>query len=274
MLSMFSMNSMSNMNNTSAMRGKLLFNVGKPDYNELAHYSDEFQLYPRGVELSKLERTTHPNSIIHSVVSDVGLWREFPPVEGISKTIEFAERIGTTNVLFHLPSNEDELAHFNDGLEIVKLLDYSIHFEVPRAARITKEEILMMIERVAKLGYHFVPDSAHLHANGFSFDEVAHLIKRFDKSIHFVHLNGNAANVGEKDNHCPVFSPSNNINWIDEFISLLSNPNRIFIYEGNTDSDEFRQSGLPYEISTYERWNDFAKSYGFTISPYSSMLSY
>ena len=256
------------------MKPSLIFNIGKPDYRELARYGGEFQLYPSDLDLREMSYTSHPKSIIHSVVREVGIWREFPIIEGIGRTVEFAEMIGTKNILFHLPSNESEYRYFKEGLEIVDLLDYDIHFEIPRVDGISKREVLSMIKTVVKKGYKFVPDSAHLHANGFTFEEVKNLLRKYEKSIEYIHLNGNASRVGEKDNHCPVFSRFNTIEWIYDFTELISKSGKTVVYEGNTDADKYKQICIPYEISTYEKWGDFAARYGFEISPYSPMFSY
>jgi len=102
-------------------------------------------------------------------------------------------------------------------------------------------------------GFHFVPDTAHLHANGCNTNDMIRIIEKYKHKIQYIHLNGNKQAMFRSDNHVPIFSVENKINnweFLSEYISKL---NKICIAE------------ITKEGCSWKDWEDYAKKYKFEL---------
>jgi endonuclease IV len=178
--------------------------------------------------------------------------------------IKLAKRIRTNDILIHGPSNTNEFKNFVTGLELIKSTveseNYkgSIHIEIPCFSKELLESMSNKfkfceeyLDTISKFNFGIVFDTAHTFNNGLTNEEVIKLMKKYNKYVTWVHLNGNIRPPSTSDNHCPMFDPKNLIPDYIQFCSDIAKLNKKCISE--TIHKE------------YKDWEDFCKQTNFKL---------
>jgi endonuclease IV len=179
---------------------------------------------------------------------------------------KLAERIGTHDILIHLPESPAEYDNLAKGFEIIDhaLISrgISVHFEIPAwtkamHTRFTNidQYLTPIMEVLTKMRANIVFDTAHLHSIGLSAAAMIILIEKYKRFVKYIHLNGNCKPMRARDMHVPIFSDNNLIADWEALVSYLVAGNYICIAEsGNIGA-------------SYAEWRAFAQTYEFTILP-------
>jgi len=110
---------------------------------------------------------------------------------------------------------------------------------------------------IIEYGFEIVIDTAHLHSNGLTSEQMVKLLDEFKHKYTFVHLNGNARDMFKKDKHT-IFNEIGNIPGFETnkiknseiLLQYLGKANTICISEQKCDSIE--------HFTNYEK-------YGFNV---------
>ena len=137
---------------------------------------------------------------------------------------------------FMKPSNESTYEH--------PLMEYLSHF-IDEAKKLMNDKI------------KFVPDTAHMFANGCdSISDFKQIFEKYDDIIEYVHLNGNINYMHKMDKHCPIFSEYNRIKCWEDLSKYISTRGKICISE------------ITKITSDWEHWEQFANEYGFKLNTF------
>ena len=198
--------------------------------------------------------------------------------------LELAKKIGFSNVLVHGPESMKEWTLLEPSLQILheleqRVKDPTVIIEMPafkgnfinelkglmardesyekkKPEEITvKDYISYYFDHIVSHNFDIVLDTAHLHANGCTVDDMLFLFKRYEKSMKIVHLNGNKNKMYTSDAHCPMFSERNTIKDVDKLMRYLSSTSLVLITENATEGAEYKQ------------WQQFAEKYKLKIIP-------
>lgn len=272
----------------------LSFNVsvsGK-NKNELTKLNDyPFQIMPSGTSrlstnvISQFPQLNNNKILIHVsyITRPFALYesqkQEFMVRCNLDYYGRLAERLGTKNILIHLPSNINEMKYFDIGIntiidELIKKHNINVHLEVPvfsselrKHLDIDKDnayDILINIidayfEQIPKQYKRFfklTPDTAHLYSNGVDGSEIVKFMKYYDDIIEFVHLNGNKNTIFTSDRHVPIYMENNKIKDVDKIMTYLSKTDFYIITENSTTK------------GTYKEWTKFCEKYNIKIVPF------
>lgn len=210
-------------------------------------------------------------------------------IRSIRSYIKLAQQLAVTNLLIHLPASKLETECFPFGLQRLfsTLLDAApdvklqLEIECPTkdlrlhlAKQLSKEELnenekpnvsrpftellkswFASIPEAYRPRIGFVPDTAHLHAAGFTAKQMVELIDELRPIIDFIHLNGNSKNMNQSDVHAAIFSPENRIAGWEELCRHIAGLGVVVIVEAS-DANEHH---------TYPDWVKFAEQFGFSI---------
>lgn len=198
--------------------------------------------------------------------------------------LELAKKIGFSNVLVHGPESMKEWTLLEPSLQILRELeqrvkDPTVIIEMPafkgnfinelkilmardesyeknKQEEITvKDYISYYFDHIVSHKFEIVLDTAHLHSNGCTVDDMLFLFKRYEKNMKIVHLNGNKNKMYTSDAHCPMFSERNTIKDVDKLMQYLSSTDLILITENATEGAEYKQ------------WQQLAEKYKLKIIP-------
>jgi hypothetical protein len=246
----------------------ITFNFSVTHKAELSRYPEPFQVMPCTIQYLTQKMVDNyapgfnPNTIIHMsyVIKPFGNKLRVTK-EGSEKTNSelfteifrnyalLASKLGTKNILIHLPESETEFKNLNDGLHLIyeafKGLDVIIHFEQPSWSKdfqkyiriITRDPSNVQQHRPTEkmdlyyntyylnaclahiksifsvssnpLQFRLVLDTAHLFANGLNVEEMIQLLKMYNSHIDFIHLNGNLNEMYKSDSHVPIYLHQN-----------------------------------------------------------------
>ena len=197
--------------------------------------------------------------------------------------VKLARKLGTKNILIHMPSNENELNNLGVGFKVMydELISNGmiVHLEIASwskqlISKLTKDtqpkeyvtnfitKILSFMNTFAYNDFHIVIDTAHLHANGCDEDDMEYIIMKFKDKIKYIHFNGNINNKFTCDSHTAMFANNNKIkNWqkLSEFCAKL---NKICIAEITKTGSEWNE------------WVNYANEYGFKLVEYNNKYSF
>lgn len=262
----------------------LTFNASTEGKNkdEFPLIKEPFQIMPGGRSklssrlISQFPECQNKDIIIHAsyITRPFSEVSTFISRENLKHYLHLCERLGTKNMLIHLPTNVKEFSNFSLGLEmIIKILSINniiCHFEIAPLSKelrdyleINKEnaydKIIEFVEKLFsqipekfKTYFKFVPDTAHLFANGVSGENIINFIDKFKSKINYIHLNGCKSAQFAPDKHTPIYK-SNKIENVDEIMKYLVKNKFILITENST------------EKGTREEWVKFCEKYKIEI---------
>ena len=204
---------------------------------------------------------------------------------------KLADKLGTKNILIHMPSSLDEFKHLDYGLNIIneelirhgKILQFEItswsktlqnYFKLREAydedlkakgeyhthtTTTIQKYIDMLISRIEKIdGFKFqiVFDTAHLYSIGLDGHDMVLLMKPYIEfgMCTYVHLNGNTKPKFSTDTHTGIFGKDNKFIDTMHHISKYCSENKLICVIEST------QVGYSWEI--YEK---FAKTFNYRL---------
>lgn len=188
--------------------------------------------------------------------------------DSLRQYVKLAKRVGTKNILVHGPASESEWRNIALGMKVIydEIISAgcNIQIEMPAWTKDFPRDTITMYdyyniilgycEQFPKGSYYLVPDTAHLHANGFKTSiEFISFITHYSKYIEWIHLNGNMNVIGKTDKHCPIFSNASKLAEWDELSRELSKMGLKCVAE------------VTHEPATYAEWSKYANTYGFTL---------
>lgn len=300
-------------------------------------------------DVEKFIKSENSDILIHSSYITRPFGKGGPVTEmNLDNYVELGKRLGTKDILMHMPASKQEYEHFQIGLgmliDLVIKKGFNVHLEITAfakdlrsklelclaelpKAKLTKHmneivydscyvdkgrdeehkfpiEILMKtssdkeiemkingraldiskpetyqelsfkiisdyidelfgyIPAIYKKQFYFVPDTAHLYADGLDGKLQVKLMEKYNDRIKYVHLNGNLSPMMCKtDKHVPIYDERNQIKETDELSQYLSTSGFICITENSTVSGE------------YSEWDKYAVKYGFKLVPENKLFS-
>ena len=202
----------------------------------------------------------------------------------LSRYATLAKKLGTKNILIHLPFSENELEHLGIGFKIMKdeLIDkgITVHLEITAWCKSLlqslkaqqydpKEQVSNFITNVITYmnafppeSFYIVFDTAHMFSNGCEVDDMIYIMNKFRDKIRYIHLNGNLNPKYTSDAHAPLFSSKSKItNW-EKLAKYCASLGVICIAEVTKINAEWKD------------WERFAATNGFKLVGFNEMYSY
>lgn len=244
--------------------------------------------YPVGHNPSLL---LHMNYITR-IFSDKAIINDSTARFSLRQYVKLAKRLGTKNILIHLPYTATEWSNIEFGLQLIKdeIIDNDCiaHLEIPAWSKDlfalfdipiykNKEKanpvdyisdyfdvVLEYCNEFPPDSYKLVPDTAHMWSNGCTtFEHFKQLLIKYSPYIEYVHLNGNINPPFKMDSHVPIFDDGtyNKITCSKEIVELVAEMNVICVAEVTNYTLEWNQ------------WKDCAKDYDLDIVEYNSMYA-
>lgn len=316
----------------------LTFNASTTNRKQLSLIECPFQIMPGGrsaltsADVEKFIETNNPDILIHSSYITRPFGKAGPITEmNLENYVELGKRLGTEDILIHMPTSKQEYDNFQRGLgmliDLVIKKGFNVHLEITafakdlrsklelcleelpkgkltkrlneivhdlgrdkedklptemkingRALDISKpetyqelsfevisnyiDELFGYIPAIYKKQFYFVPDTAHLYADGLDGKLQVKLMEKYKDQIKYVHLNGNLSPMMCKtDKHVPIYDERNKIQETEELSQYLSSSGFICITENSTVSGE------------YSEWVKYATKYGFKLVPENKLFS-
>lgn len=316
----------------------LTFNASTTNRKQLSLIKCPFQIMPGGrsaltsADVEKFIETNNPDILIHSSYITRPFGKAGPITEmNLENYVELGKRLGTKDILIHMPTSKQEYDNFQRGLgmliDVVIKKGFNVHLEITafakdlrsklelcleelpkgkltkhlneivhdlgrdkedklptemkingRALDISKpetyqelsfeiisnyiDELFGYIPAIYKKQFYFVPDTAHLYADGLDGKLQVKLMEKYKDQIKYVHLNGNLSPMMCKtDKHVPIYDERNKIQETEELSQYLSSSGFICITENSTVSGE------------YSEWVKYATKYGFKLVPENKLFS-
>ena len=267
------------------------FNASTSNKEELASLKCPFQIMPGGRSSlsSKLIEEFKPmensNILIHSSYITRPFSSEISNITRINlrNYSTLAHKLGTKDILVHMPSSVMELTNFVNGLECInkEVVDNGCicHLETNPLSKdlfqymeITKknaydkydeyvEALWTSIPKKYQSHYRIVVDTAHLHANGLSTEDMLKFMTKWRKHIKYLHFNGNANAIFTRDLHVPMYMERNKLTDTDALAKYLVDEDLIGIAEDSTVK------------GSYDDWNKYCKKHGLKLVPKSDLFS-
>lgn len=274
------------------MNSIISFNASTSDKQKLYDLGDvPFQIMPGGrsslstSDISKFKEMKNENILIHSSY----ITRPFnSEISNITKVnlqnySVLAHKLGTQDILIHMPSSISELQSFAIGIEAInkyiienkcichletnpltKDLIQLLKIDKSNAFKIYNtytDTLWKSIPEKIRDKFRIVVDTAHLYANGLTIDQMIEYIEKWKKNIKYIHFNGNANSIFTRDLHVPMYSERNKFTDIEKLSNYVSKNKFILIAEDSTIK------------GTYDEWKNYCEKYGLEIVKYSEILS-
>lgn len=263
----------------------LTFNFSVANKKRLAEYKEPFQIMPatmnyiKDSDIEKYKGVNNDNIIIHlnyvtRMFSSNGLEKDSTIRYSLRQYAKLADKIGTKDILIHMPKSLQEWNNFILGYKIIhdELLskDYHIHFEITAWSKDLHEAFGKETDRVEVVKRYYdalfeaaksygdtrkiyvVIDTAHMFANGCDENTIIKIIKEYDNKIKYIHWNGNLNKMFSSDSHVPIFDTQSKMPY-DKISSYVSKINKICVCEITKDD------------APRSEWERYAKRYGFHL---------
>lgn len=255
------------------------FNASTVNKEELSKLNCPFQIMPGGrnslssKQIDEFIDMKNPNILIHSSYITRPFSSDITNITRINlrNYATLAHKLGTKDVLIHMPSSVMELTNFVNGLACInkELIDNGCicHLETnPLTKDLFKylsmnkdnafdkyenyvEAIWESIPKKYIKNYRIVVDTAHLHANGLNTEEMIRFMDKWKEQIKYVHFNGNANTIFTRDLHVPMYMNKNQLKEVNKLAEHLYKEKLIGIAEDSTVK------------GSYEGWVEFCEKY-------------
>lgn len=240
------------------------FNASTVNKTKLSKIVEPFQIMPGGrsslsnQQISDFIEMKNENILIHSSY----ITRPFSSVISNITRINLrnytvlAKKLGTKDILIHMPSSLNDLTNFTRGLECINkevidngcichletnplTKDLFKHLDMNKDNAYEKYEFYVeaLIESIPKKyadKYKIVVDTAHLHANGLTTDQMIMFMDKWKKHIKYVHFNGNDNGIFTRDLHVPMYMERNKLKDTDLLANYIVKHKLIGIAEDST----------------------------------------
>lgn len=196
--------------------------------------------------------------------------------------VKLANKLGTKDILIHLPESINELYNLQSGIQVIKeeIINQgcTVHLEIPSWSHDLLQAIKNMsgsddpieytnyyfttildeLTALPVLTYYLVMDTAHLFANGCGGKQIIKIIDRHIDLIKYIHFNGNINVMFKSDIHVQMFSPKNKITDWNLLSTYCSGAGKVCVAE-NTK-----------QHVTWDEWMRFADEYNFELVPFNA----
>lgn len=267
------------------------FNATTTNNEELSKLTCPFQIMPGGrsslstQQISKFIEMKNNNILIHASYITRPFSSDISNITRINlrNYTVLAKKLGTKDILIHMPSSVMEVSNFTNGLACInkEVIDNDCicHLETnPLTKDLFKyldmnkdnayemyndyvESLWSAIPSKYRSKYRIVVDTAHLHANGLTTDEMIKFLDRWRAHIKYVHFNGNNNGIFTRDLHVPMYMPKNQIKDTDKLAKYMAKEKLIGIAEDSTIKGD------------YDSWKEFCDKYKLELVPYSDLFS-
>lgn len=265
----------------------LTFNMSVKDRQAVVQNTDPFQIMPATRNymtdniINSYPQGSNNQIIIHmNYITRVFSSRSYEngsrERQSLRQYAKLADKLGTKNILIHLPETTNEWYNLSLGLSVIhdELLNYTVHLEIPAFSRdfiahlgLTLENSLdtvdkyiqQIIETINKdnstrFKFKIVFDTAHLYANGLTSSDMMSIMDKYKEYIEYIHLNGNLNYMLSPDSHTHIFSDKNKMADIETLSNYISNLGVICVAE-------VTKIGV-----SFEEWRKYADKYNFRLS--------
>ena len=264
----------------------LTFNFSVGNKSKLVGYTEPYQIMPATInyikdsDIERYKNISNPKILIHlnyitPMFSTKGIEKGSSVRFSLRQYRHLADKIGTKNILVHMPKSLQEWNNFKMGFKIVydELLskDYMVHFEITSWSKDLHKEFgkdpdqrVQVVERyfdallneAKALGVNdhvrIVIDTAHMFANGCTEDNIIDVIQKYKSKIEYLHWNGNVRPMYATDSHAPIFSEESLMPY-DKVSKVVAPMGKICVCEITKEGEE------------YDKWEAYAKKYGFHL---------
>lgn len=277
----------------------LTFNLSVTDKDNIASVSEPFQMMPATrTIMSDKQIEAYKNAANDKIILHMNyVTRVFKPeaIEVESKEryslrqyVKLATKLGTRNILLHLPCSSSEMSNLGIGMKVMHdeiiRKNMILHLEIPSW---TKEyikdlglnasssevngteavidyltKVLKIIESFPKDSCFIVLDTAHMFANGCEADDMIKIVQKFRPFMRYLHLNGNVNYKFTSDSHVPMFSAKNKIKNFEGMCSAIASEGLICVAEVTKEGGEWKD------------WEEFAEKFGFRLVKFNERFCY
>lgn len=273
----------------------LSFNLSVSDKENVSTITEPFQIMPSTRNyLSDKTINSYPSCknehiLIHMnyitrIFRKDAIELNSPERKSLQQYVKLAKKLGTKNILIHMPSSKDEMYNLANGFKIIydELLkkDMIVHLEITAWCKNlmeemniykgdSKEYVSNFITKIINYmnifpsgKFYLVFDTAHLYSDGCEVDDMIYIMNKFKDMIKYVHLNGNINSKFTSDSHTPIFGSKNKIkNW-EKLSKFCASLNVVCIAE------------ITKYGTNWKNWEEFAKNNGFKLVTFNDKYSY
>ena len=277
----------------------LTFNLSVTDKDNIASVSEPFQMMPATrTIMSDKQIEAYKNAANDKIILHMNyVTRVFKPeaIEVESKEryslrqyVKLATKLGTRNILLHLPCSSSEMSNLGIGMKVMHdeiiRKNMILHLEIPSWTKEYIKElglntsnsegngteavidyltkVLKIIESFPKDSCFIVLDTAHMFANGCEADDMISIVRKFRQYMRYLHLNGNVNYKFTSDSHVPMFSAKNKIKNYEGMSSAIASEGLICVAEVTKEGGEWKD------------WEDFAEKFGFRLVKFNERFCY
>ena len=269
----------------------LSFNASTIDREALSKITNPYQILPGGrssfqaKDVATFIEGKNENVLIHSSYITRPFKEDISNVTRINlrNYAELAKRIGTKDILVHMPSNVLEYEEYAFGINAI--IEYVIkngcvcHLETNPLSRELQtflemnrenavsvytsytDSLLEIIPTKYRDYFYVCVDTAHLFANGFDGLSMIKYIDKYKHKVKYIHFNGNMNSMFTKDKHVPMYRLDNKIDNVDKLTSFCSSLKKILIVEDST------------EKGSYDDWKAFCDKYKIRLVAFNDVYS-
>ena len=277
----------------------LTFNLSVADKDNVASVSEPFQIMPAtrtiisDKQIDAYHNMTNTNIILHMnyitrVFKAEAIESNSKERYSLQQYVKLATKLGTKNILLHLPSSSSEMSNLGIGMKVmydeIIRKNMILHLEIPSwtkeyirdlhintsasetntTALVTEylTKVVKIIDSFPKDSCFIVLDTAHLFANGCEANDMIAIVTKFRPYMRYLHLNGNVNYKFTSDSHVPMFSGKNKIKNFDQLCTVIASANLICIAEVTKEGAEWKD------------WETFANSFGFKLVKFNKYYCY
>lgn len=273
----------------------LTFNLSVVDKKNITSINEPFQIMPStrnmlsDKTISAYPKCNNDKIIIHMnyitrVFKKDALENDSSERYSLRQHVKLANKLGTKNILIHMPSNENELSNLGAGFKVMydELVAKGliVHLEIASWSKSLmntleiqkgdpKEYVTNFITKVVGYmnafppnSFYIVMDTAHLFANGCEVDDTIYIMNKFKDRCKYMHLNGNVNGKFTTDSHTPMFASNNKIKDWDKLSKFCASLNIVCIAE------------VTKYGAKWDEWEKYARDNGFALVKYNEDYSY
>ena len=264
----------------------LTFNFSVSNKSRLVGYNEPYQIMPSTInyikdsDIDKYRNINNPDILIHlNYVTPIFSSRAIEKGSTVRFSLrqyrKLADKIGTKNILIHMPKSLQEWKNFKLGFKIIydELLskDYNVHFEITSWSKdlhkefgkepndrvdVVKNYYKVLFDEAKSLDVlrhvYVVIDTAHAFANGCNEDDIIEIINTYESKIKYLHWNGNIRPMYSSDSHVPIFSSESLMSY-EKMSKEVAKMKKICVCEITKEGED------------YVEWNRYASKYGFHL---------
>ena len=273
----------------------LTFNLSVADKKNITSINEPFQIMPstRNIlsdkTISAYPKCSNDKIIIHMnyitrVFKKDALENDSSERYSLRQHVKLANKLGTKNILIHMPSNENELSNLGVGFKVMydELVAKGliVHLEIASWSKSLmntleiqksdpKEYVTNFITKVVGYmnafppnAFYIVMDTAHLFANGCEVDDTIYIMNKFKDRCKYMHLNGNVNGKFTTDSHTPMFASNNKIKDWDKLYKFCASLNIVCIAE------------VTKYGAKWDEWEKYARDNRFVLVKHNEDYSY